>query len=178
MAIENSDSDKIIWTNKNLKYIFKRLFDFSIDLPEDVDLDFSDLEMVDIADYRTDSKMKGPLSQVKLQQFQQYNQYGVYNCAYESLYETWLIQQVFGEANSRLTRAQWNDRFEHNKKLGFCFNSFEIRGKFKRFSAEYAKRMKQEERERHGISSETSQSEMLDNRTLKEKIEDWIWYDE
>jgi len=119
-------------------------------------LDFSDLEMVDIADYRTDAKMKGPLSQVKLQQFQQYNQYGEYNCVYPELYETWLIQQVFGEANSRLTRVQWNERFANNKKLGFCFNSFEIRGKFKRFSAEYAKRMKQEERERHGISCETS----------------------
>lgn len=134
--------------------------------------------MVDIADYRTNSKMHGPLQMMKMQQFQEYNQYGEYNCSYESLYETWLTQQVFGEANSRLTRVQWNERFLHNKKLGFCFNSFEIRGKFKRFSAEYAKRMRQEERERHGITSESSDIPEPDKRTWREKVEDWIWYDE
>jgi hypothetical protein len=133
--------------------------------------------MVDIADYRTNSAMRGPLGQVKMQQFQQYNQYGDYNCSYDELYEAWLVQQVFGEANSRLTRAQWNDRFQENRKLGFCFNAFEIRGKFKRFSAEYAKRMRHEERDRQGRTSETSCASELDGRTLHERVEDWIWYD-
>jgi hypothetical protein len=61
-AIQNKDDDEIIWTNKNLKHVFKRLFEFSIDLPASAFLEFSDLEMVDIADYRTDPKMKGSLS--------------------------------------------------------------------------------------------------------------------
>ena len=46
-----------MWTNKNLKYIFKRLFEFSIDFPIDAQEDFADLEMVDIADYRTNPEM-------------------------------------------------------------------------------------------------------------------------
>jgi hypothetical protein len=61
-AIQNNADDEIIWTNKNLKYVFKRLFEFSIDVPASAWLEFSDLEMVDIADYRTDAKMKAPLS--------------------------------------------------------------------------------------------------------------------
>ena len=81
-----------MWTNKNLKYIFKRLFEFSIDLPVDAQEEFADLEMVDIADYRTDPAMKGPLRQVYMQQFQDYHQYGEYNCSYEELYEAWLVQ--------------------------------------------------------------------------------------
>jgi len=52
-----------------------------------------------------------------------------------------------------------------------------MRGKFKRFSAEYAKRMRHEERERQGRTSETSCFTEPDSRTLKEKVEDWIWYD-
>ena len=33
VSIDNADTDEIIWTNKNLRYVFRRLFEFSIDLP-------------------------------------------------------------------------------------------------------------------------------------------------
>jgi hypothetical protein len=86
------DTDSIIWTNKNLYYVFRRLFQFSIDFPSDEWAAFHDLEMIDIADYRTDSRMKGPLKAVPHLHFCKFNQYGDYNCGYSDLYESWLVK--------------------------------------------------------------------------------------
>ena len=66
LGIQHSENDEIIWTNKNLRYVFRRLFEFSIEFPENSFFDFEDLEMVDIADYRTNSAMRGPLGQLKM----------------------------------------------------------------------------------------------------------------
>jgi hypothetical protein len=43
----NDEEQIIVWTNRNLKYIFKRMFEFSIDLPFNSYSDFESFTILD-----------------------------------------------------------------------------------------------------------------------------------
>jgi hypothetical protein len=42
-----SNPEFLVWTNRNLKYIFNKMFEVAIDLPQAMSQDFEEMEILD-----------------------------------------------------------------------------------------------------------------------------------
>lgn len=121
----------MVWTNKNMRYIFRRMFEFSIDLPYNL---FETFETFTICDeammIEANPQLKKQLNDKSMTFFDFTN--FQYRINYEDLYEDWFIDVVFGQASAKLFREQFIKKLSKNQKIGYIFASRDLRRRFKK----------------------------------------------
>ena len=86
----------MVWSNKNLEYVFKRMFQCAIDFPIDIWPNFEEYELWNINEFKRDQEMKKQLYSAKKEFFDFYK--WTHRVDYETLYEPWFINILFGES--------------------------------------------------------------------------------
>ena len=128
--IMESSPEFLVWTNRNLKYIFNRMFEIAIDLPISMKEEFEKMEILDekmllstVDGLAKDLRNPG----LKYYDFNQFE----YKLPYEFLYEEWFVANIFGKSSAKIDRRKFIKKLASKPKLDFVFNAFDLRAKFK-----------------------------------------------
>ena len=114
MVMESSP-DFLVWTNRNLKYIFKRMFQVAIDLPMIMRDQFEEMEILDEQLLlKTVEGLGRDLSNPNLKYFD-FKQFE-FILPYEFLYEEWFFANIFGKS----TAVNLSKNLQRNELLTLC----------------------------------------------------------
>lgn len=123
-------SDTRVWSNPNFRYIFDRLFKFSIDLPIDLWDEFAEYDLCDAALFKSARNkliMDG--------EFFDYNQW-THKASYEELFEPLFLDVVFAKGVNKIGKADFVEKLSY-PKYRWMMSSVELRKKYIRFNNRY-----------------------------------------
>lgn len=120
-----------LWSNSNFRYIFDKLFEYSIDMPVQMWNEFDQYEMVENQNF-TKSKNNKKISSGPFVDYDRWT----FKASYEELYEPLFLDSLFDKGANRITKAEFIEKMTYHKR-SWMLDSLELRKKYTRFNNRY-----------------------------------------